>query len=86
MSTKVAFLSTTADVHQIATSLEPLELLDRLQAIESSLGRVRTIDKGPRTVDLDIIMYGSMDVNHPRLVIPHPLMTERPFVLRPLNE
>ncbi|OAP59949.1 dihydropteroate synthase [Fonsecaea erecta] len=73
-------------VCQIETSLEPLQLLDVLQAIENELGRKRLIDKGPRTVDLDIILYNHDYIKHPRLNVPHMLMLEREFVLRPLAE
>jgi len=71
---------------QIETSLEPIELLDRLQAIENRLGRVKVIDKGPRNIDLDIALYRDEVVRTKRLTIPHALMTEREFVLRPLTE
>ncbi|KAH0831612.1 2-amino-4-hydroxy-6-hydroxymethyldihydropteridine pyrophosphokinase [Fonsecaea pedrosoi] len=73
-------------VCQIETSLAPLQLLDVLQAIENELGRKRLIDKGPRTVDLDVILYNQDYFKHPRLNIPHILMLEREFVLRPLTE
>ncbi len=73
-------------VCQIETCLEPLELLDALQAIENALGRKRIIDKGPRTMDLDIILYNQDYIRHPRLEVPHKLMLEREFVLRPLAE
>jgi dihydropteroate synthase len=61
-------------------------LLDKLQAIEEKLGRVRNIEKGPRTIDLDVLLYRHLQLNHERLVIPHPGIAEREFVLRPLNE
>ena len=71
---------------QIDTELEPLVLLDRLQAIEKQLGRVKTIEKGPRSIDLDILLYKGQTFHDDRLTIPHALMTERMFVLRPLWE
>ena len=71
---------------QIETTLEPLALLDVLQEIESELGRVKLIDKGPRSIDLDILLYDSDNFQHPRLQIPHKLMLERDFVLCPLAE
>lgn len=76
-------------VCEITTTLEPIALLDKLQAIEKQLGRVKVIEKGPRRIDLDILLYsepgtGSRVVKSERLTIPHPLMTEREFVLRPL--
>lgn len=77
---------TGADALQIETTLSPINLLDRLQAIERSMGRVKTIDKGPRNIDLDILLYENETVSHERLIIPHKLMLEREFVLRPLCE
>ncbi|KAK7562968.1 folic acid synthesis protein-like protein [Phyllosticta paracitricarpa] len=71
---------------EIETTLNPIQLLDRLQDIEIRLERNKTIDKGPRTIDLDILLYGNTCVSEPRLTIPHPLMREREFVLRPLCE
>lgn len=76
------------------TSLGPLELLDFLQSIENKLGRVKVIDKGPRNIDLDILLYartkGSsyemVSWDDERLILPHKLMFEREFVLRPLHE
>lgn len=68
------------------THLEPLALLDELQSIENDLGRHKVIDKGPRNIDLDVLLYGDEVVDHPRLKIPHALMHEREFVLRPLAE
>jgi 2-amino-4-hydroxy-6-hydroxymethyldihydropteridine diphosphokinase/dihydropteroate synthase len=71
---------------QVETTLEPLALLDELQSIENALGRKKIIDKGPRNIDLDILLYEDQVVDHPRLTIPHPGMYEREFVLRPLAE
>ena len=68
------------------TKVEPLELLDALQAIENELGRVRTQHWGPRTIDIDILLYGSQIIDEPRLKVPHPYMTQRGFVLRPLTD
>ncbi|HHV99717.1 MAG TPA: 2-amino-4-hydroxy-6-hydroxymethyldihydropteridine diphosphokinase [Clostridiaceae bacterium] len=70
----------------IATRLEPLELLGRLQYIENLLGRKRTIRWGPRTIDLDILLFDDLHLELPQLVIPHPRMFERAFVLIPLSE
>ncbi|EXJ81009.1 dihydropteroate synthase [Capronia epimyces CBS 606.96] len=70
----------------VETALEPLPLLDLLQTIENDLGRRRIIDKGPRTIDLDIILYNQEHIQKPRLEIPHKLMLEREFVLRPLAD
>lgn len=71
-------------VCEIQTSLKPIELLDRLQSIERDLGRVKLIDKGPRNIDLDILLYDRAQIETERLSIPHKLMSEREFVLRPL--
>jgi 2-amino-4-hydroxy-6-hydroxymethyldihydropteridine diphosphokinase len=73
-------------IFQIKTSLSPIELLDRLQSIENHLGRVKLIDKGPRNIDLDILLYDDTTFSNERLQIPHRLMLEREFVLRPLCE
>ncbi|KAL4880732.1 Dihydropteroate synthase-like protein [Aspergillus karnatakaensis] len=71
---------------EVETTLEPLELLDALQAIEIELGRKKLIDKGPRSIDLDILLYDNQTFTHDRLNIPHKLMLERDFVLRPLSQ
>lgn len=76
----------------LETSLEPLELLDRTQEIERRLGRVAKGEGGgkriyaSRVIDIDILFYGDRVVGTDRLRIPHPLMTEREFVLVPLAE
>ncbi|KAL8763895.1 MAG: hypothetical protein Q9194_007222, partial [Teloschistes cf. exilis] len=71
-------------VCELETALSPMELLDQLKDIEKLLGRVRTIENGPRTIDLDILLYGNEVIDEPRLQIPHPRISEREFVLRPL--
>lgn len=68
------------------TLLRPLELLDALQAIELELGRVRGERWGPRLIDIDILLYGAEVIDLPRLQVPHPYMTQRGFVLRPLAD
>jgi 2-amino-4-hydroxy-6-hydroxymethyldihydropteridine diphosphokinase len=74
-------------VMAIETQLGPLELLDLLQSIESAEGRVRQGERwGPRTLDLDLLLYGSEVIQHPRLVVPHPGLAVREFVLHPLAE
>jgi 2-amino-4-hydroxy-6-hydroxymethyldihydropteridine diphosphokinase len=70
----------------VETSLAPRALLDALLAIEQAHGRVRTIPNGPRTLDLDIVLYGNRAVNEPGLAIPHPRARERDFVMIPLRE
>ena len=62
----------------------PLDLLDALQGVETSLGRVRDVRWGPRTIDLDVLWIEGLAMESDRLVVPHPRLTERPFALRPL--
>jgi 2-amino-4-hydroxy-6-hydroxymethyldihydropteridine diphosphokinase/dihydropteroate synthase len=71
---------------EIETSLSPIELLDELQAVENKMGRVKVIDKGPRNIDLDILFYDDVTMKSERLQLPHALMLEREFVLRPVCE
>ena len=71
---------------QVETDLEPLALLDELQAVEQALGRKKLVDKGPRSIDLDIILYDNQKIDHERLQVPHIGIPEREFVLRPLSE
>ncbi|KYD05599.1 2-amino-4-hydroxy-6-hydroxymethyldihydropteridine diphosphokinase [Bacillus atrophaeus] len=71
---------------EIKTSLTPFELLDLTQSIESELGRKRDIRWGPRTADLDILLYNRENIETEQLIVPHPRMYERLFVLAPLKE
>lgn len=73
-------------VLQLETQLPPLELLNALQLIENHQGRERKLRWGARTLDLDILLYDQQNVDHARLSIPHPRMTQRNFVLYPLLE
>jgi 2-amino-4-hydroxy-6-hydroxymethyldihydropteridine diphosphokinase len=68
------------------TGFEPLALLDALQAIEQAHQRVRIQHWGPRTLDLDLLLYDNQIIQHPRLVVPHPYLTQRGFVLYPLAD
>lgn len=70
----------------LETALTPLVLLGHLQRIERRHGRKRVQHWGRRTLDLDILLYGAITIEHPQLKIPHPHMHERLFVLAPLNE
>ena len=70
----------------IDTTLEPLPLLDLLQAIEQEHGRERPYRNAPRTLDLDLLLYGTLTIETPRLSVPHPRMHQRAFVLRPLQD
>lgn len=73
-------------VIHITTSLSALALLDICQSVEQELGRRRGIRFGPRTIDLDILWYGDEQIDMDRLIVPHPRMHERAFVLIPLSE
>lgn len=70
----------------VDTTLDPLPLLDLLQAIEQAHGRERPYRNAPRTLDLDLLLYGAQTINTPRLSVPHPRMHQRAFVLRPLQD
>jgi len=72
----------------LQTELEPHTLLDKLMVIEKAFGRNRStgIPNGPRTLDLDILLIGDLEINEPGLELPHPRLTERAFVLVPLHE
>ena len=73
-------------VLEVETDLDPLVLLERLQAIERRFGRVRRARWGPRTLDLDLLLVGSLQHRSPELELPHPELARRRFVLVPLNE
>lgn len=73
-------------VIKIKTKISPRSLLCILQDIENKLGRTRTIKNGPRTIDLDILLYGDKVINETDLKVPHPRMIEREFVMKPLLE
>ena len=92
-----ALLINSICLYQAETNIPPIALLSLLKKIESIVGRVPSVRNGPRAVDLDIIFYGSdvvdtrsnketLDNLDGELVIPHPRVQEREFVLRPLNE
>jgi len=70
----------------VETSLAPHELLKRCQKIEHEVGRVRGQKWGPRLIDIDVLTYGDETIDTPDLSVPHPLIAERMFVLRPLQE
>lgn len=73
-------------VLKLESDLSPLEFLDQSQAIENGLGRQRLIHWGPRTMDIDLLLFNQEIIDSPRLQVPHPEMTKRLFVLVPLNE
>ncbi|MDP5053958.1 MAG: 2-amino-4-hydroxy-6-hydroxymethyldihydropteridine diphosphokinase [Congregibacter sp.] len=68
------------------TRLDALALLDALQALENKAGRERKVRWGPRTLDLDILLFGTMTLSTQRLTLPHPQLFERNFVLQPLAD
>lgn len=83
MKTKMTFLNMAV---KITTSLRPEELLSLTQKIEQELGRTREVRWGPRTADLDILLYNRENIETEQLVVPHPRMYERLFVLVPMSE
>ena len=70
----------------LETTLEPIVLLDHLQAIENNQGRVREYRWAPRTLDLDMLMYAQIQLQEARLTLPHPGVCQREFVLYPLQQ
>ena len=77
------FINAVAALH---TTLAPLALLDALQAIEQHSGRTRPYPNAPRTLDLDLLLLGDLQLHSPRLTLPHPRLHQRAFVLLPLLE
>lgn len=71
---------------EASTELFPMQLLGRVARVERALGRVRTVPKGPRTIDIDILFFGRAIVRAAKLEIPHPAIAERRFVLVPLAD
>jgi 2-amino-4-hydroxy-6-hydroxymethyldihydropteridine diphosphokinase len=68
------------------TELSALELLRALRGIETGMGSKKLIAKGPRLIDIDVLLYGEKTIDAPELLVPHPRMTQRRFVLAPLAE
>ena len=77
------YLNAAAEIH---TDLNPQQLLRVLLEVEQELGRVRTERDGPRTIDLDLLVYGDRPIDEPGLTVPHPRLHDRTFVLEPLAE
>lgn len=73
-------------VAQLDTALAPEDLLDALFDLEHRFGRIRAEKNGPRTLDLDLLLYGDLEFDLPRLTLPHPRLHLRAFVLQPLAE
>ncbi len=83
LTNQPAFYNQALKIH---TNLPPESLMDALLLIEKEMGRVRTIKLGPRTIDLDMIFYNMLVLNSEKLVLPHPALSQRRFVLLPLFE
>lgn len=73
-------------VAEFQTELFPVQLLHRLQRVEAQFGRLRTLPNGPRTLDIDILLYSNVVLKTSQLEVPHPRFRERRFVLAPLAE
>jgi len=89
LSAPVGYLDQPAFINAVAeieTSLQPHDLLDHLLEVEHQRGRVRNVLNGPRTLDLDILLYDGLQCHEHGLTLPHPRMHERAFVLKPLLE
>lgn len=71
---------------EFETDLFPKQLLHRMQKVEMSMGRVRTMKNGPRTIDIDVLLFGNAVINTQELEVPHPRYRERRFTLAPLAE
>jgi len=71
---------------KIKTLFAPHTLLKKIKNIENKLGRLKTVRNGARIIDIDILLYGERKINTERLVIPHPRMFDRDFVIKPLSE
>lgn len=70
----------------IRTGLQPRDFLKGILAIETTMGRERTVPKGPRVIDIDILLFGAQTIHTPELSVPHPALGRRRFVLEPLSE
>jgi 2-amino-4-hydroxy-6-hydroxymethyldihydropteridine diphosphokinase len=73
-------------VVEVSTTLSPRQLLELARRLEADAGRVRTVKDGPRTLDVDVLLVGDLQVDEPDLKVPHPRMWERRFVLAPLAD
>ena len=73
-------------VAEVETGLMPLQYLNLMQRIERQLGRIRGVPKGPRSLDIDVLLFGDRIIRSPRLQVPHPRLHERRFVLMPLAD
>ncbi len=73
-------------VAEIETGLDPFVLLSELHRIEAEAGRIRSVVNAPRTLDLDLLLFGDQTIQQPKLVVPHPRLRQRAFVILPLAE
>jgi 2-amino-4-hydroxy-6-hydroxymethyldihydropteridine diphosphokinase len=73
-------------VAEVETTLSPADLLERITSVEAKLGRRRVVPKGPRTVDIDLLLFDDCVLETPELTLPHPRMHQRRFVLEPLAD
>jgi len=73
-------------VVEAETALFPMQLIARVLRIEKELGRRRTVDKGPRVIDIDVLLYHRFVIVSPQLIVPHPRMQDRRFVMAPMTE
>jgi 2-amino-4-hydroxy-6-hydroxymethyldihydropteridine diphosphokinase len=73
-------------VAEVETFLSPAQLLTRIHEVERQLGRLRIVSKGPRTIDIDILLFGELVIDSADLTVPHARMCERRFVLQPLAD
>jgi 2-amino-4-hydroxy-6-hydroxymethyldihydropteridine diphosphokinase len=71
---------------EITTDVDPYKLLSSLKSIERKLGRKKTVNKGPRIIDIDILFYDNQVLKTKTLVLPHPLLHQRLFVLQPMMD
>jgi 2-amino-4-hydroxy-6-hydroxymethyldihydropteridine diphosphokinase len=73
-------------VIKVSTQAQPHHLLTIIKEIETAMGRIKTVVNGPRIIDIDILLYDNIQIHTDTLIIPHPRMREREFVMRPLEE
>ena len=71
---------------RLRTRFSPFELMHAIRTIETDVGRIRTVRNGPRTLDVDILLFGSAELCSPPVTLPHPRLGERAFALEPLAE
>ena len=80
------FLNQVIEIKVDSSTWKPIKVLNEILKIESFLGRTRTINKGPRNIDIDLLFYGVSKIQQPKLIVPHPRLFERSFIVTPLME